>query len=563
MKEKTGQKLREWGLLALLGILLVLVVWFGISYHTEFEYNLTEKYRQQLSGTASTARQSILGYFEKFSQNLVYLSHHEEITKLVEKEESAFYPANMDVMQNLFSIHRHEVDALILMDTSARVIRRVAADTISPHFMMCIGNARANPPVPADSVYVSEVFMNHRNEKSVTISCPVYQNGKKTGILRWMVTIESISRNFADQAKTNPEICYVLTDEEGRLLTSETTYRNWLCNNLCRCGDFKLSVPFIENYTEIPGQGSGKLRLLPLGCEVYAAWDGFMAGGHQWKMMVMIPAGELDDAMWKHGLITYGMTGLLLLILLMMAWSFFSVRIKKSRLETSTRYLAALAEAQSQLTLEKEERLLAQIGGQEGERKRISRELHDGLGQGLLALRLKIKAQSADYRIKQNDKAEIERLIDEIIEDIKRISADLAPSGLHELGIDKALRRYCEVLSSRSGKNIEYVSFNPPVFPEEPTQIHLFRIAQEALSNVIRHSQATEINVQLLGGKEKATLLIQDNGNGFDYDPGHPPAGNGIRNIRDRVSILRGGLNIVAAPGEGCTITIKIPMKDE
>ncbi|HRZ42329.1 MAG TPA: histidine kinase [Bacteroidales bacterium] len=562
MKSNHRTAFREWGLLLMLGIILLLVLQFGIVYHTEFERNLTEKYRQQLTGTAAMARQGILGFFEKFSQNLVQLSHNPDIIHLAHTDAAASDDPGTDAMRSLYKVHRHEVDALILMDTAAGVVRRIAADTITPHFMMCIGNPLANPPVPADSVYVSDVFMNHRNEKSVTISCPVYENGIKTGILRWMVTIESISRSFAGQTQDNPGIGHIILDDEGRLLTGEASYHGWLCRNLCKCGNIKLPVPLIDGYGELSEKGSGKIRLLPLGCEVYAAWDGFLAGRHPWKMVVMIPAGELDQAMWKHGLITYGMTALILIILLLMAWSFFSVRMKKAKLETDTRYLSQLAEANRLLSAEKEDRLLAQIGGQETERERISRELHDGLGQGLLALRLKFKSLLAKKDPGTDELVGMELLLDEIVEDIRRISADLAPSGLYELGISKALEHYCKQLSERTGVAVEYVSFSMPHIEDDRIRIHLFRIAQEALSNALRHSGATEINVQLLGRKGKITLLIQDNGKGFVPDISPSPAGNGLRNIRDRVSILKGELLIDTAPGEGCTIHIKIPVQN-
>lgn len=563
MKSKRRRALREYGLMLLLGVMLLLVMWFGISYHEEFERNLTEKYRQQLTGTAAMARQGILSFFEKFSQNLIQLSHNPDIINLTQSDPGTTTDPGTDAMRSLYQVHKHEVNALILMDTSAGVVRRIAADTINPHFMMCIGNPLANPPVPADSVYVSDVFMNHRNEKSVTISCPVYKNGVKAGILRWMVTIESISRSFAGQVKSNPEIYHMILDEDGRLLTGEPSYRNWLCGNLCKCGDFKLPVPLIDAYGNLSESGSGKIILLPLGCEVYAAWDGFMAGKHPWKMAVLIPARELDEAMQKHGLITYGMTALILIILLLMAWSFFSVRMKKSKLETDTRYLSQLAEAHRQLSLEKEERLLAQIGGQETERERISRELHDGLGQGLMALRLKFKSLPKKREPNAPELGDMELLLDEIVEDIRRISSDLAPSGLYELGISKALEHYCKQLSERTGVPVEYVSFSMPQFGNDKIQIHLFRIAQEALSNAIRHAEATEINVQLLGRKGLITLLIQDNGIGFRYDISLLPSGNGLRNIRDRVAILKGEFHIDSAPGEGCTIHIKIPVQND
>jgi signal transduction histidine kinase len=564
MKQRIQDKLHGIWMLFLQGFLLLGLVWFGTRYHHEFETNLTGKYRQQLSNTAATARFSVISYFEKFSQNLVSLSHHPEVIRMAVTgkpgPENALCP-----LGNLFNVHQSEIDALILMDTSSLVIKRIANDSADLHHMMCIGNARANPHVPRDSVYFSDIFINHKDQKAITISCPVYDNEKRVGILRWMITIESINNHLLQAVDQDPLVHFAITDDDGRLLSNTRSYLSWLCENQCQCGDIKLQGSIIKNYTGLGSHHSGKLNLNPLSCEVYAAWTSFYVGERDWKLLVMMPGKELDQALWKHGAITYGFTTVALIIMLSLTILFFLTRMRKSKLETEAKYLNQLTEAQKLLNAEREQRLSAQITGQERERHRISRELHDGLGQLLLAMKLKLKSSSANEFAQEHPDTGpgMSGLLNEMIDEVKRISYGVSPAMLLELGVEKALERHCRELTERSGTRIEYVSYGITQEPDNESSIHLFRIAQEALTNAIRHGTPDEINLQLLGNRDKITLIVQDNGSGFEPFATGSPQGTGIEHMRDRVAILHGTFGLESAPGSGTTITVKIPICHE
>ncbi|MFO7722407.1 MAG: ATP-binding protein, partial [Bacteroidales bacterium] len=131
------------------------------------------------------------------------------------------------------------------------------------------------------------------------------------------------------------------------------------------------------------------------------------------------------------------------------------------------------------------------------------------------------------------------------------------------LGIDKALNRYCREMTERSGVRIEYVSYGIHLPPGNDSSTQIFRIAQEALTNAIRHGQPSEINVQLLGSRDKITLVIQDDGSGFDPAVVRFKKGTGLDHMRDRVTILHGTFELDSAPGAGTTITVKIPSEHE
>ena len=560
----SGVKNSVWGLVLVQIILLLLLAWFGFHYHREFEQNLTEKYSQQLSHTSATSRLAVLSYFEKFSENLINLSHNPEVIQMTLKGFATEQADGSSPLDVLFNIHKHEIDALILMDTSAKVIKRIANDTLHLHHMMCIGHSAANPSVPEDSVYYSDIFVNHKNQKAITLSCPVYFEGERIGILRWMITIESINNHFLQAIEHDRHVHFVISDHEGRLLSNTEAYQHWLCDNLCQCGEFRLTGSFVYAYDELGQDGSGKLSLRPLGCEIYAAWSSFRVGKNGWKVVVMMPSEVLDTSMAKHAVITYSATGLALIVMLSMTVLYYSTRLKKSRLETEAKYLGRIAESQMQLNEERSKRLSAQITGQEKERHRISRELHDGLGQLLLAMRLRLKS-AGEEQSESGDEclAEISELLNDTIEETKRISYGLSPVILLELGIVKALGRYCQEMAVRSGKTIEFVSYGIPEPLDQEISTHLFRIAQEAVTNALRHANADSIDIQLLGSREKITLVIQDDGKGFHYRHGASTNGNGIDNMRDRAIILNGSFEILSAPGEGTVITAKIPIQHE
>jgi signal transduction histidine kinase len=565
MEKRNMKPFTGWWLVVIQGALLVVLAWFGYKYHREFEQNLVDKYSQQLSHTASTARLSVLSYFGKFTDNLINLSHDPQIIAMVRAgaapEKTLYCP-----LENLFAIHRNEIDALILMDTTSLIIKRIANDSADLHHMMCIGNPLANPSVPKDSVYYSDVFVNHKNQKAITLSCPVYDAGQRIGILRWMITIASIDQHFLNTVRYDQQVHFVITDQTGRLLSDQEAYLEWLCENMCRCEQFNIRGPVIDNYELLLPTGSGKLKLLPLGCKVYGAWNRFAVGHRDWKLMVMMPSEALEKAMRAHGIITWGITGVGLMIILSMTLLIISTRNKRMRLETAAAYLAELATTQQQLTEEREHRLSAQITGQEQERQRISRELHDGLGQMLLAMKLRMKEWIASSEGPTSDASpsvKFADLLNETIVEVKRISYGLSPVMLEELGIIKALERYCHDMESRTGVNIDCVSYGVTVLESNEQGAHLFRIVQEAVMNAIRHGRATEINIQLLAGSGRLTLLIQDNGSGFFPETKKQHTGNGLNNIRDRALTLGGTAIIESAPGEGTTITVKIPIDHE
>ncbi len=213
-----------------------------------------------------------------------------------------------------------------------------------------------------------------------------------------------------------------------------------------------------------------------------------------------------------------------------------------------------------QLKYERSKRMTALYDGQELERQRISRELHDGLGQKLVSIKLQLESAS-----KQNND-EVRTTIGQVksdclktIEEVRQISNNLAPNILKESGIDFAVKNLCDSLKRTSDMNIELSVHGDISINDPKVKFYIYRIAQEALNNAIKHSGATKIQLQLIGSKKSIILIIEDNGKGFTYDTNLCSPCNGIFNMKERARLLNGTLDIESEPQSGTTLRLKIP----
>ena len=201
------------------------------------------------------------------------------------------------------------------------------------------------------------------------------------------------------------------------------------------------------------------------------------------------------------------------------------------------------------------------IDTQEEERGRVARELHDGISQILVSARYAFdltrrRLQMADARAGDSLDKGMGNLTT-AIQEVRRISRDLRPGTLDDLGLGPALQALTEEFSERTGLNteLETVVFRNRL--DDDAKTALFRIAQEALTNIERHSEATEVRVRIFGHKKGATLRVQDNGKGFQ--PDSAKGGLGLRNMEERIEQLDGTLRILSSPS-GTMIEAEVPL---
>lgn len=200
------------------------------------------------------------------------------------------------------------------------------------------------------------------------------------------------------------------------------------------------------------------------------------------------------------------------------------------------------------------------IEGQEIERTRVAREIHDGLGQHLTGLKINLSLLVKEMNTTQGE--DVLKMVDDAITETKRISENLIPLQLNELELPECLESLCRV---GDGNGI-YTEFHTSLksFPISMNiKVNMYRMTQEALNNAYKHSNANAISVQLNKIKDNLLLTIEDDGIGFDVDnmASNSINGRGLRNIKDRVTILNGKIDIHSSPELGSVISIVIPTK--
>lgn len=207
----------------------------------------------------------------------------------------------------------------------------------------------------------------------------------------------------------------------------------------------------------------------------------------------------------------------------------------------------------------------------EEERTRIARELHDELGQSLTAIRIGLSVLETRHGLQQSgqdddwmkDLQQLKHIADSTVESVQRIAADLRPLILDELGLASALDWLLESFSERSRIAVELIV--PPTLPLFSRDIStaIFRILQEALTNVSRHSRATAVVVELKEDDKIIMLNITDNGRGIDASAESRENSLGLLGMRERAFMLGGTLKIQGGNGAGTSIEVRIPKPDD
>jgi signal transduction histidine kinase len=197
------------------------------------------------------------------------------------------------------------------------------------------------------------------------------------------------------------------------------------------------------------------------------------------------------------------------------------------------------------------------LSAHEEERKRLARELHDGLGQDLMMVKFNLQ----DNRAMGNPRLKnIIKEIDRCSDDIREISTGLRPALLEEMGIEAVMRFYSNNLNRRTGVRVVFESNlqrRLPAFIED----NLFRIFQEALNNVVKHSGTDSVRVSLKETPEDIIMEIEDAGRGFDYNKTPQAKGLGLSTISERVSLMRGRMSIDSRKGRGTLLRVEVPLR--
>jgi len=205
--------------------------------------------------------------------------------------------------------------------------------------------------------------------------------------------------------------------------------------------------------------------------------------------------------------------------------------------------------------------ITSMISGQEEERERIAKDLHDRLGSMLSVVKIHYKSVEEDLeKIKNETKSQYEKanqLLDEACETVRKIAHNMVSGTLTKFGLLPALKELKQKIEETKILQIELVVHGLDNRLDNTTEIQLYRIIQELLNNILKHASATEVTIQLLKREEDLNIMVTDNGVGFDVNDTYE--GMGLKSIKARAIEMKGHVLIDSSKGNGTTITIEIP----
>ncbi|MET0983508.1 MAG: CHASE domain-containing protein [Telluria sp.] len=319
---------------------------------------------------------------------------------------------------------------------------------------------------------------------------------------------------------------------------------------------YQRTVLFDNRPGAAPDEQAEFRALLPLGY-----------GGRGWDLDFSVKKRSMYsgiDSVLPWVAMLAGITGTALLYALFQTLS-SSRRRAIGLAEEMTEGLRA-SEAKLQKTNDNLRRLAAHAESiKESERKRIAREIHDDLGQNLLALRIEVdllasRTNQRHPRLHTRARWMLEQ-IDATIKSVRQIINDLRPNVL-DLGLTAAVDWQIAEFQRRTGLACELVSHNHDLHVSDRCATTLFRILQESLTNVSRHARATAVRVELAVDPDTISMTISDNGIGLTQTGGQKPGSFGLVGIEERVRILGGKSLITSGPDRGTTVHIAIPAAD-
>ncbi len=278
-----------------------------------------------------------------------------------------------------------------------------------------------------------------------------------------------------------------------------------------------------------------------------------------------------EKAVQKSQIITITLIATVLLFFVLM-------RVRKLKQEKKVTQLAfEQQKIKAQLEKEQQEKKLEEmlqdqerkaitsmITGQEEERERIAKDLHDRLGSMLSVVKIHYKSVEEDLeKIKNETKSQYEKanqLLDEACETVRKIAHNMVSGTLTKFGLIPALKELKQKIEETKILEVELLAHGMDNRLNNSTEIQLYRIIQELLNNILKHADASEVTIQLLKREEDLNIMVSDNGIGFKVD-NKEFEGMGLKSIKARVAEMNGQVLIDSSKGNGTTVTIEIPTK--
>ncbi len=266
---------------------------------------------------------------------------------------------------------------------------------------------------------------------------------------------------------------------------------------------------------------------------------------------------KLTSEKREKNLLLIALSGLILMLLVSGYFFVKNIRNKKliaeQTLEIKEQYIQ---------DLEKERQLVATksvLKGEESERSRMARDLHDGLGGLLSGVKINLSAMKGNSILTSENAQAFDhaiKLLDTSISELRRVAHNLMPETLNHYGLKTALNDFIAEMSKNPSTELTFSFFGADIRFESQLELTAFRIAQELVNNALKHSGAAKIDLQLIADVDRICIQVVDNGKGFDTK-GKSGDGKGLVSIRDRVTANNGRFEIESTPGEGTEATVE------
>lgn len=208
------------------------------------------------------------------------------------------------------------------------------------------------------------------------------------------------------------------------------------------------------------------------------------------------------------------------------------------------------------------------LEAQEKERRRVARELHDGVNQAIASIKFRI--QTAEQQIHRGDPkwqdtcSKSKEMLDSVLQQVRRLSRNLRPGELDDFGLVPAARSACQEFEARTGIEVKFNHSGLDDRLPPPLELSLYRIIQEALTNIEKHAGATAVDISLSNDTSTVRLHISDNGHGFDAaEVQSRRSGLGLLHMRERASLVGGTFLLTSAPGAGVRLVIETPVSTD
>lgn len=380
-------------------------------------------------------------------------------------------------------------------------------------------------------------------EKNLLLSLNLRQTLRDTFAIA--LSYADLGFMYAEQGNNDKAINQYTQSNEiaARMNYTELLQANYkaLADAAEKKGDTKTSLAYFKKHTSLKDSlyNSSKMKQIE---ELNAKYETA-------KKETQLKLQQADLAN-KNIVIWAGAAGLLLLTLYSFAW------YRKKQVQNKLHLQAAVMEQQNIATK-------AVITAEENERKRIAADLHDGVGQIMSAAKMNLSAFEDDMQFKDDQqKAAFEKviaLVDESCKEVRNVSHQMMPNALLKSGLASAVREFIDKIDARVLKvNLHTEGLSERL--DSNVETVLYRVIQECVNNVIKHSGANSLDISLIKDSDGIAATIEDNGKGFAVKEKEKTEGIGLKNIRSRIQFLKGSVDFDSSPGNGTLVAIHVPL---